>query len=237
MNSQQILSNVFGLRINGGPGSGNFGHEGRPGEVGGSGGGGSEGDSDPHISSLLKKGQEDQFMNSLSSEERIAISEYKGEDPYAPGAAIALNGMLRAGEKLSDAQKSALEKLDSAFRKAPRLSKGTTLYRGTSEPMEFDRDGYLKDTKAFISTTTDKSKAQEFSSYMGGSNTSMYEIHAPKNLTVLPTRQFLKGESSISEEKELLLPRGLSIKRVGSHDNVTILEVMGGSAWMLKDVK
>ena len=50
MNSQQILGSVFGinqLRMNGGPGSGNFGHEGRPGEVGGSGGeGGGSGKSD-----------------------------------------------------------------------------------------------------------------------------------------------------------------------------------------------
>jgi len=46
--SESIHADVFGinnLRMNGGPGSGNFGHSGRPGEIGGSGEGGGGGES------------------------------------------------------------------------------------------------------------------------------------------------------------------------------------------------
>src|SRR5690606_38626009 len=106
-------------------------------------------------------------------------------DPYAPGAAIALNGMLREGARLSDEQQKALSLLDSAFKKAPRIGKKTVLYRGTSEPMKADRLGYI-DSKAFLSTSVDREQAENFASLMGGEG-FLYEITVPKGLAVLPT--------------------------------------------------
>jgi SPP1 gp7 family putative phage head morphogenesis protein len=230
--------------IKGGSGSGNFGHSGRPGLVGGSAPGeGSAsfidpeeknkymvGKKDPDVSVIFKRGTEDTFIKSLTVEESKALSEYKGDDPYAPGAAIALNGMMREGEKLSEEQKKAIEQIDSAFRKAPRLKEDIILYRGTDSTMKTSPSGFI-DSKAYISTSINRKEAENFAGLVSGGKGYVYEIKVPKGFVAIPTSYFHTG-TSISEEKEVLLPRGIAILLKSIKGNEIKAEVVGGEFWM-----
>lgn len=193
------------------------------------------GESDPDVSAILKKGQEGKFLEALTPEEAKALYEYKGDDPYAPGAAIALNGMLREKQQLSGEQQAALEQIDSAFRKAPRLQKDTVLYRGVSDEIRPDKWGHI-DSSAFVSTSTDPEVAEMFSTITGGGSTGeglLYEIRVPKGFKVMPTSHF-HSDSSIAEEHEVLLPRNVAMKVTGRRGRVVQVEVVGGEAWMMK---
>lgn len=188
------------------------------------------GEKDTVVSAIFKRGQEDAFIGSLTANESKALFEYKGEDPYAPGAAIALNGMLREGMALSREQQAALKEIDSAFRKAPRLKEDTILYRGTSTLM-VERGGFIP-SKGFMSTSVKREQAEGFSG-ITGEESYMYEIKVPKNFVAMPTSHF-HATSSIAEEAEVLLPRNVLLKAVGRQGNTISLEVVGGEAWMRK---
>jgi hypothetical protein len=170
----------------------------------------------------------------LTTEEARALNEYKGDDPYAPGAAIALNGMLRDGEKLSDEQTKALEQIKSAFRKAPRLKEDTMLYRGTDEMMKAGK--YFIDSKAFISTSVKRDEAENFAGLVSGGEGYLYEIKVPKNFVAMPTSHFHQ-DSSIAEEAEVLLPPGVTIQIKSVVGRIIKAEVVGGELWMRKPVK
>lgn len=187
------------------------------------------GEFDPSVTKSLGFDKEMKFLDSLTEEEAKSLNEYKGEDPYAGGAAIGLNGMLRAGAKLREEQQKALEKIDEAFRKAPRFAKKTTLYRGTSELVPTDKYGSL-DTKGFTSTSTRRSVAEDFSTLMGDEG-YVYKISVPKGFVGLPTSHFHSG-STIADESEVLLPRGASIRVTGRKGRTIQAEVVGGEAWM-----
>jgi len=189
---------------------------------------------DPAVSAIFKRGQEDAFIESLTTEESKALNEYKGEDVYAAGAAIALNGMLRDGEKLSDAQAKALEQINSAFRKAPRLKEDTMLYRGTDEMMKAGK--YFIDSKAFISTSVKRNEAENFAGLVSGGEGFLYEIKVPKNFVAMPTSHFHK-DSSIAEESEVLLPPGATIQIKSIVGRIIKAEVVGGELWMRRPVK
>lgn len=190
------------------------------------------GKSDPDVTAILKRGSEKKFLDSITTEEAKALSEWKGDDPYAPGAAVALAGMLREGHQLSDAQKTALGHIDSAFGKSPRLKASTTLYRGTFELMRTHKIGDLDyvETKAPMSTSVRKDEAENFASLMGGAG-YIYEIKVPKGFVAMPTSHF-HGHSTIAEEGELLLPRNASMKITGRSGRVIQVEVIGGEHWM-----
>lgn len=196
--------------------------------------GGSGGVADLDVSAKLKKGSETKFLSSLTDHETRAWTEYKGDNPYAPGAAIALNGMLRDQSPLSPAQTEALSHLDSSFRKAPRLKEETTLYRGTSERMVESKGGWV-DSKAFVSTSVRREEAENFAG-LTGNEAYLYEIKVPKGFTVMPTSHF-HADTSIAEEGELVLPRNAAMRVTGQRGNTIQVEVMGGQAWMLKEPK
>jgi len=197
---------------------------------GGGGGGGSIGtgtelsDADEDVSKLLKPGQEQKFIDSLTSEEVQALREWKNDDPKAPGGAIALAGKLREKSPLTPEQEESYRHLQSAFKKAPRLNEDTVVYRGTSGVMT---QGSLKSP---MSTSSKKSVAQDFAGIVGDDEI-VYAIKIPKGTKVLPTRQFALKDSTISGEAELLLPPGLSISIGQTKGGITHAEITGGVAW------
>jgi hypothetical protein len=183
---------VEGITAKGGPGSGNWGHEGRPGEVGGSGPGGGE---KPEAAALptaedlaaeagydagydsYAEGQAaatDTF-NGMSESEKAAIDGWMNKDSYS-----ALNGFLRDGtldwngpadqQARVDAFAEPLEKLPeyngASYRGVHAFPADSRPFTKEAEPLWTELTNLKPDDvysdKAFTSATADEAKTDLF---------------------------------------------------------------------------
>lgn len=121
----EFVKTLNELELNGGQGSGNFGHEGRPGKVGGSGKGSALEHSDRSNSEQFEKLQE--VANWTKDEVDVASPFFGGRDYQA------IQEYLRGGDdvEMSNGHKTseAAEILDRKARNT-ELPSDTTLYRG-----------------------------------------------------------------------------------------------------------
>lgn len=198
--------------------------------TGGDGGGSSGGEG---------SGEEGGGGRKISGKE--ALTNYKSDDPYAQGAAIALNAQLRQAkgdtEKLPQKERDAVDAIDNEFRKAPRLKEPMTVYRGVGEENAPGKDAFYE--HAYASTSMDRDTADMFSTLTGGSDPVVYAITLPKGMRVLKTDHLERAtngiKSSISEEKEVLLPRGIWFEKTGRIGNTIHLKASGGPRWVFKE--
>lgn len=130
---------------------------------------------------------------------KAGLETYAGEDPYTN--AIGINGKLRAGEDLSEADAATLAAVDQAFDQLEPMTGHAIVYRGSGEPAHGDSA-----IPHPISTSRDFDVAVEFSEATGGPNPTVYEISVLPGAKMLDMGAYLP--ESMAYQKEVLLERG-----------------------------
>lgn len=151
-----------------------------------------------------------------------ALRAYASEDPYTN--AIGLNAAIRAGGELTSEQQATVAMLDQAFEDASTSTEWTTLYRGTGDAAH--ADGVID--PAFMSTSTDLSVAEEFSTMTGGADPTVYSISVPPGTPMIDMASY--AGMGMEYQNEVLLPRGGSLTRSPNiaprvRDGMTIVSV------------
>jgi hypothetical protein len=158
-----------------------------------------------------------------------ASSEYHGINAYLRGGGgkdggwaaaqeiMKESGYLTNPDQLAAAMKDEVEKIDAAFKEAPKLDPGTELYRGLVLPEGFTPEvGATFTDKAYVSTSADPSKAQDYADW------KVEAGHAPSEIAVatitadgsraIPVESVWKAHdestTSMQSEREVLLNRG-----------------------------
>ena len=145
----------------------------------------------------------------LDQSHKDAIKEYTG-NMYTT-----VNQALRKGKPVPAADRKEMKLVDEAFSKA-KTTEPMEVYRGIG-PMDADRFAGLKvgdtfEDKAFVSTSTDKDTADNFSR---GDNPTIMHIQVPKGskaISVDSMSVFRKGGHATRSENEILLNRGGTFK-------------------------
>lgn len=154
--------------------------------------------------------------NDFSNEEKKGIENYTSDKAdfkkgiFKP-AYQEINSSLRKDGSVSESHKKTVEILDKTFQKASSLE-DFTVYRGVSEDFANKlKSGTSFYDKGFVSTTSDKNIAGEFS----GSKGVLMEISVPKGSKAIS----LAKSSKHPEEKEILLNRNGKYKITGESKN------------------
>lgn len=203
-----IIVTRDGMRILGGPGSGNFGHAGIPGQrggsaPGGSGGGGSQ-KPEPRRTDRHAAGKGDaegHWNMKMSKSEEAALKKYGGS------GYVDINKGLYDPPPSADVQKTISE-IDSVMDRA-ELSTDTTVYSGlgsrASAMMSGLDVGSEVDFSGYLSTSTDENVARNFAEHgqkIGRKKGFMrLQFDLPKGANA-----FHMGDKDY--EKEVMLPRG-----------------------------
>lgn len=145
----------------------------------------------------------------LDDAHRDAIKEYTGS------MYIDVNQALRKGKPIPAADRKEMKLVDEAFSKA-KTTEPMEVYRGIG-PSDSDMFANLKlgdsfQDKGFVSTSTDKDTADNFSR---GDTPTMLQINVPKGskaISVDSMSVFKKGGMAKRSENEILLNRGGSFK-------------------------
>jgi hypothetical protein len=145
----------------------------------------------------------------LDDSHRNAIKEYTGS------MYIDVNQALRKGKPIPAADRKDMKLVDEAFSKA-KTTEPLEVYRGIG-PSDSDMFANLKagdsfQDKGFVSTSTDKDTADNFSR---GDTPTMMQINVPKGskaISVDSMSVFQKGGHAKRSENEILLNRGGSFK-------------------------
>jgi hypothetical protein len=205
----------------GGQGSGNFGHSGRAGAVGGSGGGGDK-YSEIKDSEFYNFGEKfSNWESNLTEEESGALGSYS-ESGYST-----INKMLRK-EVVENKNPSTLL-IDSALEKSS-LPENVVAFRGFSDPnliSNFENlKGKIYQDKAFVSTTLDRVRAENFAALTGkfegsGKEGIVAEIRIPAGTKAGYLDVIDKNRSPLGQrgERELLLARGQKFKIIDAVKN------------------
>lgn len=212
----------------GGPGSGNFGHEGRPGQRGGSGSGGGEssneidtgdggGNVDPNGG---YNGYYQLKQNDITKEEGNSVASY-ARNGYEP-----INNYLRKGIYHSEGLEESIKNLDSAIEKQPKgnweVSRGVkndfqkmlekkakSIGAKTEQEIEEKLIGMTYKDKGFCSTTSDDSIAERFRGYDG---TGMIVTMKLKNQKGLAVDRHVDSNNQQGNEFEIIFKRNLKFK-------------------------
>jgi len=196
-----IIVTRDGMRLLGGPGSGNFGHGGIPGQRGGSapGGGYSSGN-------VLSNPNYHNENIDFSTSEKAAISDYKGS------AYAGVNKSLFGGDSNDARAEGIIKNLDSALDKTTIT--GGKYYSGLGETgakMFADMEvGEEFEYKGYISTTTEPYQTGTFKGRIvidGKSVKSDVVIYAKHG-----THAYSYGDDD--EEKEVLFARSQNMRLI-----------------------
>ena len=188
--------------LEGGQGSGNFGHEGRPGKVGGS-----------SRNTTISEEEALEYYQGLGYFELNYFLRY-GDFPKG----TSLNYHLDIETALEMA-----ESIDNSIKKGPILTRELFVYRGRSvNPGHFI--GQEFEDKGFVSTSLDAKIATEFRAYPGDAapaeNSILYRIKLPRGFQCL----LLKG-GEVGDQKEVLLPRKTKFVVRNIQNDVIDLEI------------
>lgn len=123
-----------------------------------------------------------------------------------------VNRGLRTG-RLDDRDRDTVATLD-ALTAASRTTTPVTVYRGYGSRMLITDNGFPADPKpgdtftdkAFVSTTTDRAKAEKWSPRADDVTAT---VHVPKGVGAAPLDRYVTGQA---EENEVLLERGLTFR-------------------------
>lgn len=147
----------------------------------------------------------------LDSNQVDAIKEYTG-NMY-----LTVNPKLRAGKPVSKADAKELKLIDDAFAKA-KTTEDIEVYRGISgdamKHYQHLKPGDSFKDSAFVSTSTDKDTADNFSR---GDGKAIMQVRVPKGskaISVDSLSVFKKGGNVTRSENEILLDRNSSFKVV-----------------------
>lgn len=162
--------------------------------------------------------------HSASSE--LSKAEKNAVFVYTTSKYTSINGKLRKGKALNASEKNTVANLDNAMKKS-KLSKDTTLYRGTSpEGLGINkniREMSAADVKSLIGKTikdssyTSTSKNQKAADNFSGRGD--YKGNVKIVITAKKGRKALDvGNNSNfgDREQEVILPRGANIKITGA---------------------
>lgn len=209
-----VVDALLGTRFAGGPGSGNFDHEGRPGERGGSSSDGGEKETKASKPSRWKVRTDESGQESSSD---LTASHHNAVSMYVQDNAVDLNEVLRSGESLHPEEKSQVRALDKATQ-LDTFSEDTVLHRFTGKDFYSAKVGDTFEEKGFMST----SKAKENALKVGDMTLSrdeieLWEIKVPKGTPHLDVDKHMKtaeGGKPLLDEKEILLGRGTKLRVV-----------------------
>jgi len=145
----------------------------------------------------------------LDDAQKQAIKEYTGS------MYLSVNPALRKGKPVPAEDRKEMKLVDEAFSKA-KTTEPLEVYRGIG-PSDADMFANLKvgeifQDKGFVSTSTDKDTADNFSR---GETPTMMQIQVPKGskaISVDSMSVFQKGGHAKRSENEILLNRGGSFK-------------------------
>lgn len=145
---------------------------------------------------------------------RAAMKVYSGND-YGD-----INDAFRKGKPLQEKHESIVDNIDAAMEKST-VEKPLKVYRGISS-MHFVahlKPGAVFTDKAYMSTTVDGKVAEK--NFALGEGGAVFHITVPKGAKALP----MTSQGEFPKEKEVLLPRGtsLKVKRVEKHANGTTI--------------
>jgi SPP1 gp7 family putative phage head morphogenesis protein len=172
---------------------------------------------------------ERQSPDSSAKQQAAALSRYKGADPKENG--LIINYRLRnKPEELTPSQEETVNRVDDAFIIAPKAKQPTIVYRGLEKlPDGWGSSGKLLRDKGYTSTTTSKQSAETFSTLFSDDGV-VIEIEIPKGARFIEVDKYSDDDSSIANEKEILLPRGGLFEKVGPNR----YKYLGnGSKWSL----
>lgn len=174
---------------------------------GGGSGGGEQSDSHPAVSVV----QQPVKRPAVSEEESaMALADYKESEEE--GGFQAINNALRSG---SGKHSETIRRIDEGFNYfGQNSSKRQLVYRGVEkfEAVDNLKVGDILTDKAFVSTTQNKSVAEEFA-HSGG---YLLEITIPAGANYIDMES-IEGfdQSKMHEESELLLERNAQFKVTG----------------------
>lgn len=181
------------IAVDGGEGSGNFGHEGREGKVGGSAPSGSSKES-----ATEWKGKE------LNDNETRSILRYTSGI-----AAATLNEKLRNGEQLTDYEQSLVDGLDSALDKAPE-------YEGDlKRSLEFYSD---EDLNSFLKNCTEGNIITHLEYVSTTKSDEEYNPNGQVQITIINSKHGRDISYFNSEENEVLYQRGSRFRVVNMEE-------------------
>ena len=186
--------------LEGGSGSGNFGHSGRPGEVGGSLSFAYNNDVDTSTNFWASLPQNDYSKNANSAYKTYVRSGYVQINAYLRGKTEYYDFMQGKRVPFTEDLKMAITQLLPFFdeRFDVKIPEDITVYRSTNQFPDSLQKGVEFTDKAYTSTTLLPSVA--FSNFGGG---VLYRIHLKKGQKVA------LGHIG---ERELILPRGSKFK-------------------------
>ena len=153
----------------------------------------------------------------LSSTDVKTLKWYSTDDGYSN-----MNKYLatdetkyKSGEFSAKSLDKTVSKMDNAFKNAA-LKKDTTVYRGLNENaakqfLSAKRGDVIK-SKTFLSTSTNKDIAQEFSKSTKTPKTYVMEVKLSKGTPAMS----MKGKAQFAREKEVLVNRNTNLKMKGT---------------------
>ena len=199
-----------GFPLKGGPGSGNFGHEGRPGEgVGGSGSGG--GGTSGYVVGNYYAAKEsfNEYYRGLSDEQKQTLEDYTDGNydlinDSVRGRLLENNPGLASTER-EEIPKDA-ERMKQIFDNAPkyegRVYRGAMISQDRFAQLQSLEKGDKITMSGFTSTSTSKDTGREFAPPMSDNKYLtgvLYTIDKGRGIAV-------EGVSKMPEEKEIVLP-------------------------------
>lgn len=195
------------VRVNGGQGSGNFGHQGRPGEVGGSGTTPAQGSDAERI----LDGNAD-YAENLNKDDRRAVKFYMSNEGYSE-----LNNPLK---KNPDRLHGTAARLQRVIENAP-LHDTVLTYRGvrgnTASRLDKLNVGDVIRMNGFQSTSVDESRALAFSAIYG--RRMLLEIETKRGLWLDPI------DEREEFEQELLLPHKSTFTVISRREGQDVLRL------------
>ena len=225
MNEQgEFVKTLNELELNGGKGSGNFGHEGRPGEVGGSGKGLENILDESGKGKKMSDEELDKVWNSFDDNVLMTESDQKMLKTFYFGSWFFQNVQnVARGKNLDIVDKSdqvksqeVIETLDD-YLDSSSLSDDVTLYRGvrvTDDNVDLFKKGAEISDAGFASASIDPNQATKRRNTLIGKkrNLILLKINAKKGSRGVKSP--VKGEGS---EHEVVLPRNakFKVKKVG----------------------
>lgn len=173
---------------------------------GGGGGGGGEGDA-----------YDSEVPVGLSAVDTKTLKWYSTDSGYNNLNKYLATGetIYKSGEFSSKSLDKTVAKMDNAFKNA-KLKNPTTVYRGLNEKaaQQFlsSKKGDIIRSKTFMSTSTNKDIALEFSKSMKTPKTYVMEVKLSKGTKAMS----MKGKAHFDREKEILVNRNTSLKMKGT---------------------
>lgn len=211
--------------VNGGPGSGNFGHAGRPGEVGGSskdGQGAGLVDKYPEVTDIAKRlakkrpegNLTDEYLDEVKKERKQLFEKY-GEDKFRTDKKIQKwnDGWYMWGEKEEEDGGKIFSDIDIALSQAivKECNDNTTVYR---TQIDSNYNGEMLPSE-HSSWTTSLTEAYRWGNFIGGVNSSidLFETKvSPSNIVLVPDIMYSVTGLYPIQQQEYVLSNKTNLK-------------------------